>query len=58
MALGVTRVFSNFLFGVTPTDPATFVSVAVLLLAVAVAASYVPARRAMQVDPIAALRDE
>jgi len=58
VALGVTRVLSRLLFGVTPTDPATFVSVSVLLLAVALAASYVPARRAMKIDPVLALREE
>jgi putative ABC transport system permease protein len=58
LALGVTRVFSKLLFGVSPTDPATFASVAVLLLAVASAASYLPTRKAMRIDPIAALRDE
>jgi putative ABC transport system permease protein len=57
-ALGVTRVLSQVLFGVSPTDPLTYVSVAALLLAVAAAASYVPARRAMKIDPILALRDE
>jgi putative ABC transport system permease protein len=57
-ALGVTRVLSKLLFGVTPTDPVTFLSVIVLLLAVASAASYIPARRAMKIDPILALRDE
>jgi len=57
-AIGVTRVLSKLLFGVTATDPATFIAVAGLLLAVAAAASYVPARRAMKIDPIVALRDE
>ena len=57
-ALGVTRALSKLLFGVTPTDPATFVLVAAVLLAVAAAASYIPALKAMRVDPIAALREE
>ncbi len=57
-ALAVTHVLSKFLFGVTPTDPVTFVFVAALLLVVALAASYIPARRAMKIDPIVALRDE
>jgi len=55
-ALGVTRYLEAMLYGVKPIDPVTFVCVATLLLAVAVAASYLPARRAMRVDPIVALR--
>jgi putative ABC transport system permease protein len=57
-ALAVTRLISKLLFGVTATDPLTFVSVAALLLLVAALASYGPARRAMRVDPILALREE
>jgi predicted permease len=57
-ALGVTRVLSRLLFGVTPTDPATFATVAAVLLGVAAVASCVPAVRAMHVDPIEALREE
>jgi putative ABC transport system permease protein len=57
-ALGVTRVLESFLFEVSPTDPATFAGVAALLLVVTVLASYVPARRAASVDPMAALRVE
>jgi ABC-type antimicrobial peptide transport system permease subunit len=57
-ALGVMRVLSKLLFGITPTDPATFMAVAVLLLAIAAAASGIPALKAMRVDPIEALREE
>ena len=57
-AFAVTRVISNLLFGVTPTDPLIFVGVPLLLIAVAMLASYFPARRALKVDPIIALRNE
>jgi putative ABC transport system permease protein len=57
-ALVVTRWMSSVLFDVKPTDPLTFASVAVLLTVVAFLASYVPARRAMRVDPMVALRYE
>ena len=57
-ALVVTRWMSSVLFDVKPTDPLTFTAVAVLLTAVAFLASYVPARRAMRVDPVVALRYE
>jgi putative ABC transport system permease protein len=57
-ALGLTRLLSSLLFGVAPGDWLTFLSVAVLLLVVALVACWIPARRAMHVDPIVALRYE
>ncbi len=55
-AIALTRVMGSLIFNVSATDPATFISVALLFLFVAVAASYIPARRATRIDPIAALR--
>ncbi len=57
-ALGLTRLLSSFLFGVSPRDPWTLVVVSCLLSAVAAAACYIPARRATKVDPLVALRHE
>jgi ABC-type antimicrobial peptide transport system permease subunit len=58
LALAVTRLMSSLLFGITPTDVATFAGSALLLAIIAVAASLVPALRASRVDPLVALRDE
>jgi len=57
-ALGLTRLMASMLFGVKPTDPLTFAAVAILLGAIALLACFVPAQRAMRVDPIVALRHE
>jgi putative ABC transport system permease protein len=57
-AFALTRLMKGFLFHVTPTDPATFVEVALFLFLVALLASYIPARRATRVDPVIALRYE
>jgi putative ABC transport system permease protein len=57
-ALALTRVMRGMLFNMSATDPATFVGVALLLVAVALIASYIPARRATKVDPLQSLRQE
>jgi predicted permease len=57
-ALTTTRLMTRFLYGVQPTDPTTFAAVSLLLMAVVLLACYVPARKAMKVDPMIALRAE
>jgi predicted permease len=57
-SLAITRLLSSLLFGVSATDPVTFVAVAMTLSMVALLASYIPARRAMRLDPNIALRNE
>jgi putative ABC transport system permease protein len=57
-AVGVTRALRSMLFGVTPLDPVSFALAPIVLAAVALLACYLPARRALRIDPIAALREE
>jgi putative ABC transport system permease protein len=57
-AFAATRLISTFLFGIDATDPLTFAAVATLLLCVALAASYLPSRRVLRIDPLTALRAE
>jgi ABC-type antimicrobial peptide transport system permease subunit len=57
-ALFATRALASLLYGVEPTDPVTLVSVVALLGGVAIAACYIPARRATAVDPLTSLRSE
>jgi hypothetical protein len=55
-ALGLTRVLRTLLFGISPTDPISFIGVAIVLIGVALAACWLPARAAMRVEPASALR--
>ena len=57
-ALAVTRLIGSFLYGVTPWDPLTFLATAAIFVGVALAASYLPARRATRIDPVETLREE
>ena len=57
-SVAVTRFLSSLLFGVTPTDPLTFVGVVCTIMATAMMAAYLPAHRASKVDPMVALRHE
>ena len=58
MIFAVTRLASTLLFGLTPTDPVSLIYAALLMLAVAMVAAYLPSRRATRVDPMVALRCE
>lgn len=54
----LTRMMSSLLFGISASDPTTFIAISLVLITVAVLASYIPARRATRVDPMIALRYE
>jgi ABC-type antimicrobial peptide transport system permease subunit len=58
LALAVTRLLRGLLYGVGPADPPTYAAIAAVLAAAALGASWIPARRALRVDPVQALRAE
>ncbi|MEN6338206.1 MAG: FtsX-like permease family protein, partial [Phycisphaerales bacterium] len=58
LAVALTRVVSSLLYGVTPTDPLTFLLATALLVAIGCVSCWLPARRAARIDPMAALRHE
>ena len=58
LTLAGARVLGSFLYGLTPTDPMTYAGVSLFLVAVAALAAYLPARRALRVDPLVAIRSE
>jgi len=58
LAAGASQALAGFLFGVPPMHPPTFIGTAIVFAAIALVACYMPARRAMRIDPLTALRDE
>jgi ABC-type antimicrobial peptide transport system permease subunit len=58
LAVGVARLFDSLVFGVAPRDPAAFVAVSVMMIGVAILASFLAARRGIRVDPVVALRTD